>query len=205
MGRRGTFTTPDLTRLARVRLEEMHDAAETVLECETVLSKSGMSVVSEWLRACEGARPARCEITDPETRCRYVFRALDTGGPEGEACQIDLYCDAGATASEANSPAPYLATIGLDGQGRARRLFLSDAQARDLQDPGPQGEVSAARICQLDAFSVELAYPNWAVNLWISALVGLFHPQLAALGSNSPETAIDTEAQRLAIEAELDR
>ena len=33
----------------------------------------------------------------------------------------------------------------------------------------------------LDHFAIELAHPNWAVNLWLSGMVTLYRPQVEAL------------------------
>ncbi|WP_295532237.1 hypothetical protein [uncultured Thioclava sp.] len=238
---------PVLRKLPRGRLEEMHDAAETVIECETVLRKSGMSVLSEVLRD-QGTfttweRYPKGDIFDPETHCQYFYHAhaademlssenghfhlfvrpdalglnLTPWDLPGARIPADAPDDTGARFA-------HFGAISVNAKGTPLRIFTTNRWVTD-----ETFYRASDMIRLLDHFAIELAHPNWAVNLWLSAMVSLYRPQFEALLEardsriqawldshpdsavledrglqNISELAIDTHAQIAAIEAELD-
>lgn len=187
--------TPAIERLPRARLEEMHDAAETVLECETVLAKSGMSVVSEVLRGqgdfLTWERYPRGDVFDTETHCHYFYHAHDAREmaqgenghfhlfmrPEGIIPGLEPWDLPGARIPEDGaSRFVHIGAISVDAQGRALRIFTTN---RWVTDECFYRAEDVIRL--LDHFAIELAHPNWAVNLWLSGMVTLYRPQVEAL------------------------
>lgn len=187
--------TPKLDTLPRARLEEMHDAAETVLECETVLAKSGMSVVSEVLRG-QGdflvwSRYPQGDVFDTETHCHYFYHAHDAREmakgenghfhlfmrPEGIIPGLEPWDLPGAKIPEDKAARfVHIGAISVDPQGRAIRIFTTN---RWVTDECLYRAEDMIRL--LEYFSIELAHPNWAVNLWLSGMVTLYRPQFEAL------------------------
>ncbi|TNF13558.1 MAG: hypothetical protein EP320_09275 [Rhodobacteraceae bacterium] len=187
--------TPAIERLPRARLEEMHDAAETVLECETVLAKSSMSVVSEVLRGqgdfLTWERYPRGDVFDTETHCHYFYHAHDAREmaqgenghfhlfmrPEGIIPGLEPWDLPGARIPEDGaSRFVHIGAISVDPQGRALRIFTTN---RWVTDECFYRAEDVIRL--LDHFAIELAHPNWAVNLWLSGMVTLYRPQVEAL------------------------
>ena len=234
---------PAFNKLPRARLEEMHDAAETVIECETVLRKSGMSVVSEVLRD-QGTfttweRYPKGDIFDPDTHCQYFYHAhaaeeMITGEnghfhlfvrPDALAPGLAPWDLPGAKIPE--DPAARFAHIGaisVNAKGTPLRIFTTNRWVTDETFYRANDVIGL-----LDHFTIELAHPNWAVNLWLSAMVALYRPQFEALLrardarieawleahpdnavledrglQNTSEMVIDPHWQITAIEAELD-
>ncbi len=189
------IANPGIEGLPRARLEEMHDAAETVLECETVLAKSGMSVVSEVLRG-QGdflvwSRYPQGDVFDTETHCHYFYHAHDAREmaegenghfhlfmrPEGIIPGLEPWDLPGAKIPEDRAARfVHIGAISVDAKGRAIRIFTTN---RWVTDECLYRAEDMIRL--LDHFAIELAHPNWAVNLWLSGMVTLYRPQFAAL------------------------
>jgi len=187
--------TPSLEDLPRTRLEEMHDAAETVIECEMVLAKSGMSVVSEVLRG-QGdflvwSRYPQGDVFDAATHCHYFYHAHDAREmaegenghfhlfmrPEGIIPGLEPWDLPGAKIPEDGAARfVHIGAISIDAQGRAMRIFTTN---RWVTDECFYRAEDMIRL--LDHFAIELAHPNWAVNLWLNGMVDLYRPQFEAL------------------------
>ncbi|MCV2877831.1 hypothetical protein OE699_03110 [Sedimentimonas flavescens] len=231
----------DLTALPVERLEDMHDAAATVLECEHALQKSGMSVISEVLRG-QGdfviwERYPKGDIFDSETHSHYFYHSHtpeemadgENGHfhlfvrPAGLAPGLKPWAFSGAVIPEDEAARfIHIGAISVDGYGRPLRLFTTNRWVTD------ETLYRAADIVPLlDRFAIELAHPNWAVSKWLTAMVRLHLPQLAALLhlrdavimdwssrhaaetledrrlQNTSEVALDIPAQIAAVEAAL--
>lgn len=227
---------PDLATLPAEQLEAMHDAAAVLLEVRAALARSGISVVSEVLRD-QGAFTTwqnypRGDIFDTESHCHYFYHAHT---PEemaaGENGHFHLFLRPEeiapgafvpwlpAGAAEPAAPGArfaHLCAISMDAQGEALRLFVTNRWVTD------ETLYPAADLLPLIAdFRIGLAHPNWAVSQWLTALVTLFAPQIAALlrardaaltagldpedrgAQNLAEVAVDIPAQIARIEAAL--
>lgn len=186
---------PDLSALPAERLEDMHDAAATVLQCEAALAKSGMSVVSEVLRG-QGdflvwERYPRGDVFDTETHSQYFYHAH---APEemakGENGHFHLFVRPAGLAPDlrpwaldgavvADDPAArfiHIGAISVDAHGQPIRLFTTNRWVTNET-------LFAARdvIPLLDRFTIGVAHPNWAVSQWLTSMVRLYHPQFAGL------------------------
>ncbi len=196
---------PDFSRLPAARLEAMHDAAATVLRCEHVLAKSGMSVVSAVLDGqgdfTTWERYPKGDIHDPQTHSHYFYHAhapqemaehenghfhlfvhpaaADPDGFGGDVASRPPQPWALPGVLQAEDPAQRFAHIGaisVDARGRPLRLFTTNRWVTN-----ETLYRADAVIGLLDRFSIELAHPNWAVSQWLNAMVVLYRPQLEAL------------------------
>ena len=186
---------PDLSALPVERLEAMHDAAATILQCQHVLAKSGMSVISEVLRG-QGDfviwdRYPKGDVHDGETHSQYFYHshtpqemAAGENGhfhlfvrPEAHEPRLEPWLLPGAVAPEATSERfAHIGAISVDAHGRPLRLFTTNRWVTN------ETLYRAADVIRLiDHFAIELAHPNWAVNRWLNAMVILYRPQLEDL------------------------
>lgn len=186
---------PDLSAIPVERLEQMHDAAATVLQCERVLAKSGMSVVSEVLRG-QGDfvildHYPRGDIHDSETHSQYFYHSHTPDEMlAGENGHFHLFVRPGAVApdiepwllpgaivpEDASARFAHIGAISVDAHGRALRLFTTNQWVTN------ETLYRADDVIRLiDYFSIELAHPNWAVSQWLNAMVTLYRPQLEVL------------------------
>ena len=70
----------------------------------------------------------------------------------------------------------HLVGIGVDKRGRAVRLFTTNRWVTD-----ETWQEAEAVTAMLDGFTIGHAQPSWPVNRWISSVLRLFRPQIAAL------------------------
>jgi hypothetical protein len=186
---------PDLSGLPRERLEDMHDAAATVLRCEAALRKSGMSVVTEVLRG-QGdftlwERYPRGDVHDAETHSQYFYHAHDPAEMvEGENGHFHLFLRTAALAPDlepwrlrgARAPDDpeqrfvHLGALSVDARGRALRLFTTNRWVTDETFMRAN-----AVIALLDRFEIGLAHPNYAVSEWLNAMTRLHRPHIEGL------------------------
>lgn len=188
----------DLARLSRRRLKEMARAGRRVLECYRVLRKSGANVVGEVLRGqgefYEWDHYPAGDVYDDETHSQYYYHAhppekranrwgaehghfhvflRPKGMPPGvhPAALPDLEPPAGD-----NEALSHLVAIPMDRAGYPIRLFTTN---RWVTGETWYGGRDVVRM--LDRFEMDLAYPSWPVNVWITNMVRLFRPQIEAL------------------------
>jgi len=186
---------PDLSTLPAARLEEMHDAAATILRCEAALAKSRMSVVSEVLRGqgdfAVWARYPKGDVFDTATHSHYFYHAhAPEEMIEGENGHFHLFLrPAGLAPGLApwalpGAPVPedeaarfiHVVAISVDAHGVPLRLFTTNRWVTDetLYRAGDA-------IGLLDRFAMEVAHPNWAVSEWLTAMVRFWRPQIEGL------------------------
>ncbi|AXS39848.1 hypothetical protein [Breoghania sp. L-A4] len=186
---------PDLARLSPERLEAMHDAAATVLECEQALAKSGMSVVSEVLRGqgdfVTWERYPKGDIVDAETHSQYFYHAHAAEEmTEGENGHFHLFVRPAEIApglepwdlpgavvpQDERARFAHIGAISVDSHGRPLRIFTTNRWVTN------ETLYRAADVIDLiDHFAIRLAHPNWAVSQWLNAMVVLYKPQLESL------------------------
>jgi hypothetical protein len=182
----------DLTTLTVDELTRMSAAADEVIESLRVLGKAGLNTVGRVL-AHQGAfieeqhYPAD-DVFDRETQSQYYYHAhrSDTG----EHGHFHTFIRSGGIPADMQ-PAPYsgdsppptgedaichLVAISMDRDGLPVGLFTTNRwvtaetfySARDA-------------IALVSQFRIDHAEPCWATNRWISAMVQLCQPQIAAL------------------------
>ncbi|MBI3937768.1 MAG: hypothetical protein HY323_12390 [Betaproteobacteria bacterium] len=170
----------------------MLHAGEQVIECHRVLAKAGLNVVGEVLRGrgtfVEFDHYPEDDVYDSDTHSQYYYHAHR--GPVAEHGHFHTFLraagmPAGATpvAYDGSEPRPlgdaaisHLAAISMDAYGRPIGLFAVNRWVTG-ETWYPAGDV----IRMLHRFRIDHAYPSWAVNIWIGAMLRLFRPQVESL------------------------
>jgi len=178
--------------IPRDRLELMAAAGASIQEAYRLLRKSDANVVGQVL-AHQGTffefdHFPKGDVYDSESHSQYYYHAHR--GETGEHGHFHTFLRV-AGMPEGMEPAPY------DGEGE-RPLgdeALTHFVAISMNRPGfPIAMFTTNRwvtgetyytaedtIAMLDRFDVEQAYPCVAVNMWITAMIRLFRPQIEAL------------------------
>jgi len=174
-------------------LNEMLVAAETVKECQRLLSKAGINVVSELLKG-QGTfyqlnHYPEEDVYDDESHCQYYYH--NHRGVEGEHGHFHTFIRSPAI-PESIKPMPgfmqsqpwpsgesalaHFICISMDDEGLPVGLFATNRWVC------AQTWYSAEdTIALLDRFYIDHAYPNLVVNQWITAMFVLFRPYIVAL------------------------
>lgn len=182
---------PDLQRLPRARLEAMRAAGAEILQCQRVLDKAGLDLVSEVLRGqgtfYELEHYPVDDVIDRDTQAQYYYHAhrgapehghfhtflRAPGMPQGVAPVTYSGEEVWPSGDEAIS---HLIAISMDAYGRPISLFAVNRWVCG-ETWYPAKEV----IRMLDRFAIDHAFPSWPVNRWLGAMLQLFRPQVEAL------------------------
>lgn len=185
----------DLNSLPATVLRDMKSAADEVKECERVLAKTGDTVLTELLRDEGEILPWRHyplgDVYDPEFHAQYYFHAHPPGErPAGEYGHFHTFVRRLGLPDEAK-PAPlpdyrpakelndevcHIVGIATNSEGGVCRLFTTNRWVT-----GETWFPAATAQLAIDCFLIDHARPSWVVNRWITALIQLFKPQIAAL------------------------
>ncbi len=184
------ITAPDLTQLDRATLEVMAAAADEIDECSRVLKKAGLNPVGEVLKGqgqfVKMSHYPKGDVFDRETQSQYYYHA-HRGGEHGH-----FHCflrapgmpDGVAPVPEAKThdwpsgekALAHLIAVSMDRYGAPIRLFTTNQWVT-----GETWYPGADVIRMLPHFAIDHAYPSWPTNRWLTALLRLFRPQIAAL------------------------
>lgn len=188
VGREPPATVP------REHLETMTAAADEVLECLRVLDKGGVNLVGEILRGegkfVEWNHYPKGDIYDKETHSQFYYHAHPSDLRAPEHGHFHTFMRAkGLPKSIKPAPMPTSVTrptgkdaighvvgISMDKQGLPIWMFTTNRWVT--------GEIwyeAGDVIKMLDRFDMDLALPSWPLNIWISALLRLFRPQIEEL------------------------
>lgn len=174
--------------------EDLADAAAEVVDCMRVLGKSGSNLVMEVLgdgpfTQLEHYPPG--DVHDPETHGQFYFHAHPPGRgadddyghfhtflrplgmPPGVA-PADL--PGNAVPEGENAALSHLVAISMDRWGRPVRLFTTNRWVT-AETWYPAADV----IAMLPRFEMDVAKPSWPLNRWITAMMVLYRPEIAAL------------------------
>jgi len=181
---------PDFEKLSAKRLRKMAAAGERILECYRVLGKSAANVVGEVLRG-HGAfyeldHYPPGDVFDSETHSQYYYHAHREGehghfhtfvrsagirkGVKPVKQSHETYMD------EREDYICHLVAISMDAAGYPISLFTTNRWVT-AENWYKAGDV----IQMVDNFEMDLAWPSWPVNIWISSMIRLFAPQIAEL------------------------
>lgn len=182
----------DLVTLPSVQLERMADAGAQIVECYRVLQKAGLNIVGEVLKGqgefYELEHYPKDDVFDWDTHSQYYYHAHRTdtkenghfhtflrqpGMPVGV---LPVTNDSNETWPTGKDALSHLIGISMDAYGFPIGLFATNRwvtaeawyKAEDV-------------IAMLDRFKIDHALPSWPVNLWISAMLVLFRPQIEGL------------------------
>lgn len=187
----------DLGALDLGQLEWMRSAGFEAMACQRALAKTGDSILGDLLRfgppdpAPFDHYPAQ-DVFDPEFYAQFYYhRHPDGQGWPDEHGHFHLFVRGpgqpiGAEpVSVPGEPVPglddrvgHIVALGLDTAGLPHRLFATNRWVTSETWMPSQAVVAMA-----DGFCVDHAKPSWPLNRWVTAMVRLFHPQIAALAA----------------------
>ncbi len=183
----------DLTTLPAATRREMLDAGREIEACYRALEKGGLNIVGEVLRGqgefVELAHYPSDDVFDADSHGQYYYHAHR--GDELEHGHFHLFLRAGGMPSSSrpidyaliSEPWPagdeaicHLIAISMDAWGYPTGLFCTNRWVT-AEAWYPAEQV----IAMLDRFAIEHAFPNWAVNRWLTAMIRLYRPHIEQL------------------------
>ncbi len=196
------------TGLDRVALERIVAAGRQVLECESVLNKTGDNVVGailrdqgtfyEWNHFPEG------DVYDGESHSQYFYHSHAQGQRTNEHGHFHTFLRPKGMPSGIR-PAPvknfmvpkddnealgHIIGMSMDKFGKIIRLFTANRWVT-----GETWYVADDVIRMLDNFIIGHTRPSWATNRWVSGMVQLFRPQIVALVAERDASVSAWEAE----------
>lgn len=185
-------TAKEMAALERSRLVKMAKAGEQVVECQRLLDKASANVVGQCL-AHQGTfyefdHYPSGDVYDGETHSQYYYHSHRPEG--GEHGHFHTFLRAKgmpkglkpidykgkATVPSGNDALAHLIAIAMNKPGQPISLFTVNRWVTDESFYTAQDTIS-----MLDSFKIDHTFPCLAVNQWITAMVALFYPQIAAL------------------------
>ncbi len=203
-----------LKKLSREQLQTMADAGVQVLECYRVLQKSNSNVVAEVLRGqgefYELDHYPKGDVYDSETHSQFYYHSHR----EGEHGHFHTFLREKGMPKDCRpvkqSEAPFmkerddklshLIAISMNRAGFPIALFTTNRwitadnwyKADDV-------------IKMLGRFEMDLASPSWLVNIWLTAMLRLFRPQIMELVRERDATVGDWQKKHPENDAFEDR
>ena len=195
-------------------LESMAAAGEQILECYRVLRKSGSNVVAEVLNGqgtfYELDHYPKGDVYDPETHSQYFYHSHR----EGEHGHFHAFLREkgmpGDCRPAEQSEAPFmkqrddtishLIAISMNRAGYPIGLFTTNRWIT-ADNWYQAGDV----IGMLDSFEMDLAAPSWPVNIWLTAMLRLFRPQIEELVRERDATVANWRSEHPGVDAFEDR
>jgi hypothetical protein len=176
-----------LKNLSEAELDTMASAGRRVLECYRVLEKGSSNVVAEVLREqgtfYELDHYPKGDVHDPETHSQYFYHAhrpkehghfhtflRELGMPRD--CRPVKQSEA-PFMKERDDKHSHLIAISMNRAGYPIALFTTNRWV--TADNWYRADNV---IKMLDRFEMDHAWPSWPVNIWLSAMVRLFRPQI---------------------------
>ena len=180
----------DFNTLSTEQLETIAEAGREVVKLQRVLAKTGNNVVSEVLPKdgtfyqFDHCPPG--DIYDRETHAQYYYHDHRPGehghfhtflrekGMPDECHPVEQ--SEAAFMKERDDKLSHLIAISMNQAGYPIGLFTTNRwitadnwyKADDV-------------IKMLDRFEMDLAWPSWPVNIWVTAMLRLFRPQIVEL------------------------
>jgi hypothetical protein len=179
-----------LKKLSHEQLQTMANAGVQVLECYRVLQKSNSNVVAEVLRGqgkfFEFDHYPKGDVYDSETHSQFYYHShrkgehghfhtflREKGMPKG--CRPVKQSEANFM-KERDDKLSHIIAISMNRAGFPIALFTTNRwitadnwyKANDV-------------IKMLGLFEMDLASPSWPVNIWLTAMLRLFRPQIMDL------------------------
>ncbi len=203
-----------LNKLSREQLETMAIAGMQVLECYRVLQKSNSNVVAEVLRGqgefYELDHYPKGDVYDSETHSQFFYHShrdgehghfhtflREKGMPND--CRPVQQSEADFM-KERDDKLSHLIAISMNRAGFPIGLFTTNRwitadnwyKADDV-------------IEMLGRFEMDLAAPSWPVNIWLTAMLRLFRPQIMELVRERDATVGDWQKKHPENDAFEDR
>lgn len=179
-----------LHKLPAAELQAMAAAGETVLEVHRVLAKSGSNVVAEILRGqgvfYELKSYPEGDVYDPDSHSQYFYHShrkgehghfhtflREPGMPQG--CH-PVPQSRVAVMKERTDKISHLVAISMNREGLPIRLFTTNRWLT-----GENWYRASDVVTMLERFEIDLSWPSWPVNMWITSMLRLFRPVIAEL------------------------
>lgn len=199
-----SFENSLFNALSSDQLKTMRAAAGTIENCYRLLQKNESygNVVREVLKEqgqfVEYEHYPKGDVHDKETFSQYFYHAHR--GLNGENGHFHTFLRAGGMPQQIK-PAPYdgdetwpagddalshIIAISMDPRGYPIGLFTTNRWVT-----GETFYTAENVIEMLDHFNMDLLYPSWPVNLWITATIQLFRPQIEVLLMQRDKTISD--------------
>jgi len=187
-----------LEKIPISRLRKMARAGAQILECYRVLRKSDVNVVGEVLRGhgefYQWDHYPPGDVYDHDTHAQYYYHAHPPEGraqkfgaehghfhtflrPKGMPRSVKPAAVPDYKQPEGDNDAlTHFVAIAMNRAGYPIRLFTTNRWVT-----GETWYEATSVISMLDRFVIDLATPSWPVNIWITAMLRLFRPEIEAL------------------------
>ena len=180
----------DFAAIDREALELMADAGYRALDCHRVLAKTGDNIVGELLKGeetfFEYDHYPKGDVFDPVSGSQHYYHAhrvdehghfhtfLREAGMDESMRPIEQ--SEAEYMRERDDKLSHIIAISMDRRGVPIGLFTTNRWVT------ADNWYAAADVkIMLDRFEIDLAYPSWPVNIWITAMLRLFRPQILEL------------------------
>lgn len=200
------------------QVEPLAMAAAEVVDCMRVLAKSGSNLVAEVLDGREFIEfehyPPN-DVLDRETGAQYYFHAHPPErGTWNDYGHFHLFIRGdgipdGAKPAALSFPQPpreiadnicHLIAISMDRSGRPVRLFTTNRWVT------AETWFAAPDVIEmLDRFAVDLSWPSWPLNRWLTAMLVLYRPHIGKLIEERDQTVGAHQAAHPLFDAFEDR
>ncbi|MDP6774726.1 MAG: hypothetical protein QGI63_10675 [Rhodospirillales bacterium] len=180
----------NLKKLPVAELDTMASAGERVLECYRVLQKSDTNLVAEVLRGqgefYEFDHYPEGDVYDQETHSQYYYHSHR----EGEHGHFHTFLREKGMPKDCR-PVPqseadfmktrddklsHLIAISMNRAGYPINLFTTNRWIT-----ADNWYTADDVIKMLDRFEMDLSWPSWPVNIWVTSMLRLFRPQIVEL------------------------
>ena len=190
--------TPDLSNIHLDQLEAMLVAGQRISDCYRVLNKSSSNVVAEVIRNqgdfFEWDHYPKGDVYDHTSHSQYYYHAhppesrLDAYGrehghfhtfvrPKGMPKSVKpAPVDDFKKPDGDNDALSHLVAVSMDRAGLPIRLFTTN---RWVTGETWYSSSDVEKILQ--NFEMDLSYPSWPVNVWMTSLLTLFRPTIQSL------------------------
>jgi len=187
-----------LEKISISQLRKMARAGAQILECYRVLRKSDVNVVGEVLRGhgefYQWDHYPPGDVYDHDTHAQYYYHAHPPEGraqkfgaehghfhtflrPKGMPRSVKPAAVPDYKQPEGDNDAlTHFVAIAMNRAGYPIRLFTTNRWVT-----GETWYEATSVISMLDRFVIDLATPSWPVNIWITAMLRLFRPEIEAL------------------------
>jgi hypothetical protein len=163
--------------------EQRLRAAREALFCETVLAKTGDNVLLETLRGAPSVTAwshyPEGDVYDRDSGAQWYYHCHDPQPGAREHGHFHCFI----RPDGAEGPIHHLAAVGVDPYGKLIRLFTVNQWV--VGDTWADAEPT---IALLERFNAEIGRPSYLVNRWLTAILSLYHDDIAALIRRRDET-----------------
>ncbi|WP_046020810.1 hypothetical protein [Magnetospira sp. QH-2] len=204
----------DLNGLPRDRLQRMAEAGDRITECLRVLKKTDDNIVGEVLKGqgtfYEYDHYPPGDVFDPASASQYYYHAHRTGehghfhtflraaGMTKGMAPVEqshaTYMD------EREDKLSHLIAISMDNAGVPIGLFTTNRWVT-----AENWYAAEDVIAMIDRFEMDMVPPSWPVNIWLTAILQLFQPQIAKLVEQRDRAIRDWQFEHMGSDVFEDR